>query len=327
MKESGGELVNECGREHRQGLVIAVRPRAVVVRMQGGDFACPVPRRLRRGTRVQRAPLAVGDRVILEIDARGNAMPVELLPRRTKISRLGSLRPLTEHVIAANMDQLLALQAVDQPPFNAGALDRLLLLGEAGGARCAIGLNKIDLASPGEAERLLEPYRATGYPIFLVSALTEEGLAEVGEFLGGHETAIIGLSGVGKSTLLNRLLPDAALSTAAVSRSTRRGVHTTTRVDYLDLPGGGAVLDTPGLRTIQPWGLPLDRLASLYPEFRPHLGACRFGDCLHSGEPGCAVEDAARRGEIPAARHQGYKRILEGLRFEGRLVHPEPESK
>ncbi|MFH1143920.1 MAG: ribosome small subunit-dependent GTPase A [Candidatus Eisenbacteria bacterium] len=312
--------------EPREGLVIAVRPRWVMVRIGAQELRCSVPQRLRRGVRHQRTPLAVGDRVIVVIDARGTAVPVELLARRSRISRLGSLRPPLEHVIAANVDQLLALQAVDEPPFNPGALDRLLLLGEAGGVECAIGLNKIDLVTPEEIVRLLAPYRASGYPIFSMSAVTEEGLPELSAFLAGHETVLLGPSGVGKSTLLNRLVPGILQTTAAVSHATGRGVHTTTRVDYLDLPAGGAVVDTPGLRTIQPFGLRPAALAPLYPEFRPYLGGCHFGDCLHEGEPGCAVTEAVAQGKIARVRHDSYVRVLTGLRLEGVFLKIDPDA-
>ncbi len=312
------------------GVVIAVRPRWVLARTSMGEIACDVPRRFMRGVRGERTPLAVGDRGTIEIDPSGRGRVIKRDPRRTKVARLGSRRPLREHVIAANVDQLLALQSIAEPDFNAHGLDRLLLLGEVGGVRPAVCLNKIDLNDPAGTTDRLAPYRQAGYPCFWVCALSGEGLDELAAFLAGRETVLLGPSGVGKSTLLNRLLPEAAQRTAEVSKATGRGIHTTTRVDYLDLPGGGAVLDTPGIRTIQPFGIAPAELAVHFPEFRKVLGECHFKDCHHAGEPGCAVAAAVAAGRIHPARYESYGRILEGLRCDGQTpaaaqAHPDGE--
>jgi len=303
--------------EPREAIVTAVRPRYVVVRLADREIPCPIPKTLRRGRREARAPFAVGDRAHLDWDAEGVPRLTGRAPRRTKIARRGSWRPVREHVSAASVDRLLALQSVVEPPPQPGMLDRLLLIGEAGGVACAVALNKIDLASAAAARASLEPYRRLGYPVFPVSALHGEGLAPLAAFLTGHETVLLGASGVGKSTLLNRLIPGAAQRTAAVSAASGRGVHTTTRVDYLDLPGGGAVLDTPGLRTIGLWGVTAEELPGLFPEFRSHLGRCRFRDCRHRGEPGCAVRAACAAGEIAAGRHATYLQVLDDLLAQG----------
>ena len=307
--------------ERMRGIVIAVRPRRVLVRAQGREYSCPVLKRMTRGERTARAPLAVGDRVSIEISSGGSSTLMEVEPRRTQIPRLAGIPP-REQVIAANVDRVLALQAVDQPPFDAAALDRLLVIAEAGGVLAAIGLNKTDLATagsaenrsgPGHAEQLLISYRQSRYPVFLLSARLARGIEALEESLSGHETVILGPSGVGKSTLLNRLIPGLSQRTQAVRRVSGHGVHTTTRVDYLDLPGGGAVLDTPGIGITVPAGVKPRDLARLYPEFSIHLGACRFADCLHSGEPGCTLEEAARAGEVSCERWERYRELLRSL--------------
>jgi ribosome biogenesis GTPase len=294
------------------GLVIAVRPRWVLVRVAGAEISCDIPKSLKQGPREQRTLVAVGDRVVIEPLDQGHGIVRELKPRGSKISRVGSVRPLREQVIAANVDQLLALQAVRFPRFNRRGLDRLLVLGEAGGVDCAICMNKIDLAQEGEVERIMDSYRDIGYPLFATSAIEGDGLRELGDFLRDHETVLLGPSGVGKSTLLNRLIPGAGLRTGRMSHATGKGTHTTARIEYLDLPEGGAVLDTPGLRAIQPWTLP-EELAEHFPEMRPFLGSCHFQDCLHRSEPGCAILEAISRGQITTARHDSYLRILRGL--------------
>jgi len=298
------------------GTVVAVRPGWLRVRIAGREVRCEIPKGLKQGARLQRHLAAVGDRAVVELQGEGQGVLRRIEPRRTKVSRLGSLRPKREHVIAANVDLLLAVMSVDQPRFHAHTLDRLLLIGDVGGVGSAICLNKIDLAVAGETEGLLEPYRKLGLPIFTTCALTAEGLAGLREFLGGRTTALLGQSGVGKSALLNDLVPGMRQRTDAVSASSGRGVHTTTRVDYVDLPGGGVVLDTPGVKTIQPFGVEPAELASFFPEFRPYLGSCRFNDCLHRGEPGCSITAAAEVCEIPPTLLVSYVRFLEGLLLE-----------
>ncbi len=304
-----------------RGVVIAVRPRRVQVQSAAGVCWYDVRRGLLQRVREERTPLVVGDRVVLSPAPDASGHIEARLPRRNKISRVGSLRPRREHVIAANVDQVLVLQALAQPPFNARGLDRFLALGESAGARCAICLNKTDLAASAEVEALIAPYRRIGYGVLPTSALFGDGLGQVQAFFTNRTTLIVGPSGSGKSTLLNRLIPGLELATRAVNPSTGRGLHTTTRVDYLPLPGGGAVLDSPGLRSVQPWIEP-HRLASLFPEMRGRVSGCRFRDCHHESEPGCAIRAALERGEIDPDRYDSYRRMLAGLLSEGSTDEP-----
>ena len=297
------------------GIVVAVRPRLIHIRIGERMLTCDLRRGLLRGLRGQRTALAVGDRVILSEDAAGRSAIKEILPRHGKISRLGSARPRREHVIAAQVDQLLAMQATIQPAFNPRGLDRLLLLGEVGAVPGAVCINKIDLLGGDVAEQLGAPYAEIGYPVFLSAAIEGRGEEEISAFLQGKTTLLIGPSGAGKTTLLNRLIPGLDSRTAEVSAATGRGVHTTTRVDYLELPCGGVVIDSPGLRAIQPWTVP-EALAGHFPEMRDRLGTCHFRDCLHRSEPGCGVRSAVSQGEITPAHYDSYLRILEGLLAE-----------
>ncbi len=299
-------------REESLGTVVAVRPRRVLVRVGEREVNCDLRRGMLQGRRLERNRLVVGDHVRVAMAGQEPAVLLAVLPRETKVSRVDSVRPPREHVIAANVDLLLALQAVDEPVFNPRGLDRLLVLGEAGGVRCAVVVNKIDLGRLDEIESLVAAYRRIGYPVHLTCALSGQGIAELARDLTGRTAILVGPSGVGKSTLLNRLIPGLQLRTGEISVATSRGIHTTTRVDHIDLPEGGVVLDTPGLRAVQPWTRP-EELAHHFPEMRPFLGACRFRDCLHQGEPGCAIRTAVEEGAVAEARHASYRRILAGL--------------
>jgi ribosome biogenesis GTPase / thiamine phosphate phosphatase len=320
-------MASNTDKESTTGTVIAVRPRRIIVQTDTLVVPCDMRRGLLQGHRDQRNLIAVGDQVALTVDEGNEAVGVlqEVLPRHSKISRIGSLKPVREHVIAANVDQLLALQAVTQPQFNARSLDRFLTLGEVGGISCAVCLNKLDLTDAEYCEKLLKPYRVIGYSVFTTSAITGDGVDEVADFLRGKTTILLGPSGAGKSTLLNGLMPGLDLRTKEVSTSSGRGVHTTTRVDYLPLPDGGVVLDTPGLRSIQPWIEP-SRLATMFPEMRDSLGQCRFRDCMHITEPGCAIREKLETGEINADRYESYRRLFQGLKDDLKDIGELPET-
>lgn len=297
------------------GTVVAIRPRRALVRVGEREIGCDLRRGMLQGERLERNRLVVGDRVRVAIPGDKPAVLLAVLPRDTKISRVDSVRPPREHVIAANVDLLVALQAVDEPLFNPRGLDRLLVLGEAGGVRCAVVVNKIDLGRLDEVEPRVAAYRKIGYPVHLTCALGGQGIGELARHLSGRTTILVGPSGVGKSTLLNHLIPGLQQRTGEISAATNRGVHTTTRVDHIDLPDGGVVLDTPGLRAVQPWTHP-EALAGHFPEMRAFIGACRFRDCLHQSEPGCAIRAGVAEGLIAEARHASYLRILAGLLLE-----------
>jgi ribosome biogenesis GTPase len=238
----------------------------------------------------------------------------EVLPRRNAISRVdpGSSKRDIEQVIAANIDWFVVVVSLAQPRLNHRGLDRFLVLGEISDIPCAILLNKTDIAEEYEPPPE-EVYLAAGYPVIRTSAVTGEGLPEVRGLLRGHVSLLSGPSGVGKSSLLNTLFPGLDLPTQPVSGATGKGVHTTTRVEWIDLPGGGALLDSPGVRSIQPFGLTGENLDLCFPEMVRLRGSCQFNDCRHRDEPGCAVRLAAEAGEISESRYDSYCRILQGV--------------
>jgi ribosome biogenesis GTPase len=294
-----------------QGIVTAVRPRRITVRIGRESHSVSLPGRLKKGPRETTAPVVVGDRVAVSAKGRGIRIQ-EVLPRRNEISRVDSLRPLRKQVLAANVDQAVSVVSALEPPLNRRLLDRLLLLGDVAGIRGAVCVNKWDLVDRADGPSM-EHYVDLGYIVVKTSALTGWGVDDLRNVLRNRTSLLVGPSGVGKSSLINRLIPGADLRTTPVSPATGRGVHTTSRVDWLDLPSGGVVLDTPGLRHVRPWGLEPENLAGYFPELRNLSQECRFRDCLHRGEPDCAVTNAIDEGSSLAARYDSYLRILASL--------------
>jgi len=330
----------------QEGVVSRVSPSRVEVRLDGSTIHASIRALLKKGsTRASAHVVAVGDRVRVRAGEQGGAWIEEILPRRSEIARQDPGNPKHKLVQAANCDALAVVVCYGLPKLNLRGLDRMLVLGEAASLSCFIIRNKSDLAAepadsapPGRGDPLevddrlggpvlhhrslpghwgdpLAVYARLGYPLISVSALTGAGMDECAGIFRDRVTLIAGASGVGKSSLLNRLVAGLDLRTSAVSAATGKGVHTTTRVDWIDLPGGGVILDSPGIRGIVPFGVTRERLASLFPEFRA-LSRCQFGNCLHRGEPGCQVREAVVDGRIDAGRHESYLRILEGIQPE-----------
>ena len=266
-------------------------------------------------------PIAVGDEVIVTLKgSEGTDGAVEeLLPRRSKLARLlpktSNRAPDVEQIIAANIDLVLIVAASKRPRLNLRHIDRLLILAEYGGAEPILLINKRDLLSDEErAEQDAEIqriYGPAGLEVHFASALQPATLEPLKRRLAGAFTVLAGPSGSGKSTVLNGLHPGLGLRVGEVSEATQKGRHTTAFVQMYDLPFGGRVADAPGLREVGIWGTPTEMLDYYFKEMRPYLGQCRFGDCWHFEEPGCAVRGAAERSEISRERYQSYLRLCQ----------------
>jgi ribosome biogenesis GTPase len=258
--------------------------------------------------------LAVGDEVVVERDARGGAWAIgEVLPRRSQLTRREPGGGRGERVLAANIDQVMIVFAAAEPEPHARMLDRFLVIAEANDLSSRIVINKVELVGEGAARERFGDYERAGYPMHYTSVKRSLGLEPLGEALGGQVSVLTGPSGVGKSSLLNAIHPGLDLRVGEISRSVMRGRHTTVGAEMHPLPGGGFVLDTPGLREVGVWSLPPDELDRCFLEFRPLLGECRFADCTHRVEPDCAVRDALKDGAISAARYESYTKLYEEL--------------
>jgi len=318
------------GLPRREGMVVGLFPGGAMVRADHELLLCGLAGTFRPPEGA--SALAVGDVVSLALTRpehadgntgddkdRADGMILARAPRRTALTRPQPRsgkrrdeydeRPF-EKVLAANMDLLLIVASTRQPPLRHGLIDRFLIIAERGELQPILVVNKIDLAEPDED--VLADFQALGVRIVLCSAADGRGLDELRAVLAGKQSVLAGASGVGKSTLINAIVPGAEAATAAVRQKDQRGRHTTTAAVVYDLPGGGTVIDTPGLRELG-IGIGPAELTWYFPEFEPLAARCRFRDCTHSREPDCAVQQAAENGEILPRRYESYLRILETL--------------
>jgi ribosome biogenesis GTPase len=219
------------------------------------------------------------------------------------------LRGQPDQIILANATHLLAVFAVAQPEPRLRMLDRFLVLASAHRLEPMLCVNKIDLDPTGELRQPFRVYEAIGYPVLYTSSRSGEGVAELAARLAGRITVLAGPSGVGKTSLINRIA-GTALATAEVSEATGKGRHTTRGATLLPV-GDGYVADTAGIRALALAGVDRDDLDLHFPEFEPFLGYCRFPNCAHAGEPGCAIQAAVARGEVAEGRLDSYRRLRE----------------
>jgi ribosome biogenesis GTPase len=212
-------------------------------------------------------------------------------------------------VIIANPDQAVFVFACTQPAPRLGMLDRFLVVSERQGIPAVIVANKVDLVPMTEAESLFERYLPLGYPLIYTSAPHRMGIGALRQRLEGRISVLAGPSGAGKSSLLNALQPGLGLSVREVSQATEKGRHTTVVRQLFPLQGGGYVADTPGLKALALWDIAPEEVDGYFPELRSLVPHCQFSDCTHVHEPGCAVQEAVRRGQVHPGRYESYLRM------------------
>lgn len=257
--------------------------------------------------------VVVGDRVTLDAgDAQGTRGIASVEPRRNLLERR-TPSGRNNRPVAANLDRVYVVTSVVDPHPIPQLIDRLFAIAEANEIPVALVINKAELGDTGP---LAERYRKAGYEAFPVSAKSGRGLEELFAGLRGRESLFAGASGVGKSTILNRLQPGLALRTGAISERSRRGTNTTVAAVLVPLPGGGWLVDTPGFSDVGLWGINPRELARCFPEMREPLEHCKFADCTHRDEPGCAVRQATTTGAVDPDRYASYLILLEELRSE-----------
>jgi ribosome biogenesis GTPase / thiamine phosphate phosphatase len=292
--------------------VIEIGPGLCRVDLEGRSLLCQIPGSFAAQEIEFTNAVAVGDEVIIAEDGAGGGVVRAVLPRRNILARpqRGALR----QIVVANADQLLIVAAWREPIIWLELIDRYLIAAERSGLRPIICVNKIDLVEDELVfDETLQPYRRLGYRLIPTSVINGSGIEELREALRDRTTVIAGLSGVGKSSLLAQVQPGLQLRVGAVSEWWSQGRHTTTSARLYQLPIGGAVVDTPGIREFGLAGLRQGELAELFGELAPLLGACRFRDCAHLAEAGCAIRDAVERGSIARSRYHSYRQIRQSL--------------
>lgn len=286
------------------GTVVAAFGRSYRVTLDGGETLTCFPRG-------KRSEIACGDRVLVTRTAAGQGAIEAADPRSTLFYRAERHR---QKLIAANVTQVVVVLAAS-PSFYEELLNRCLAAAEHAGIVALVVLNKCDLEASAAALRSLQLYADLGYAVLPLVARAD--VAPLRARLEGHASVLVGQSGMGKSTIINALLPEARAATGEISAALDSGRHTTTHARLYRLDDASSVIDSPGLQEFGLRHLSARDLDHAFVEFRPHLGACRFANCRHAGEPGCAVEAAVREGAVSARRLEMYRRILPALREAG----------
>ena len=299
-----------------KGLVIKNTGSWVTVRLEDGSVVdCKMRGVLRlKGMRCTN-PVAVGD--IVDVEDKGGDAPVvgAIEPRRNYIIRRSSNLSKEFQIIASNLDQAVLVVTLTNPETSTTFIDRFLATAEAYQVPAVLAFNKSDLLITAELQQQLQDlkrlYERIGYPVIVMSAETGDGTEALRNQLSGKTSLLSGNSGVGKSSIINLLVPDAHVKVGDVSHTHHKGMHTTTFSELLDLPGGGALIDTPGVKAFGTIDFERAEVAHYFPEIFRISDACRFNNCTHTHEPGCAVQEAVERGEISISRYTSYLSILD----------------
>ena len=288
------------------GVVLARAGGGYRVHTEAGEITATLRGKLKHQDTDRVVP---GDVVVLD----GTTI-AEIRPRRSVLARRAAqgssgAGPRRAQPVAANVDQVVVVASARDPEPNPRMMDRFLVIAEANGLPSAIVVNKTEL-DPSVSVTVAQRYRTANYQVLPTSVKANEGLAALRDLLRGRHSVFTGASGAGKSSLLNALEPGLKLRVGAISEKWRTGKHTTTAAELVPIAGVGYVVDTPGLREVGAWGIDPNELGACFPEFRPYLDQCRFDNCRHLAEPGCAVRGAPA-GAIDPDRLLSYERIYE----------------
>jgi ribosome biogenesis GTPase len=309
--ESGTSLMPEIDRDVcRLGRVLRGQGLHSIVRDEhGAQFQCAIRRLLKTLATDQRHVVIAGDVVWFRPEGSDQGIIERIEPRHGVLSRTSRGR---QHVLVANVDQVIVVTSAAEPRLKPNLIDRYLVSAEKARVQPLICINKIDLIDAADLMPLAGVYSQLGYEVLFVSAATGFGVDRLRARLAGRESVVTGQSGVGKSSLLNAVEPGLKLRVEAVSEETQKGRHTTTTAELLPLTIGGFVVDTPGIRQFQLWDVIPEEVAGFFRDLRPYVSQCRFPDCTHTHEEPRAVKDAVADGWIDARRYESYVQIQAG---------------
>lgn len=310
--ENGSRLSFYC---YMRGLVIKNTGSWYTVHTEDGrDIECKIKGNFRLKDIRSTNPIAVGDRVVIDINNEGTAFITEIEDRKNYIIRRASNLSKQAHIIAANLDQAMLIVTVNYPITTTIFIDRFLATAEAYRVPVKLVFNKIDRYNSNDMralESLMALYTSIGYPCSTLCARSEEGLDALRSDLTDKVTLLSGHSGVGKSTIINKLVPGVNLRTGDISEYHNKGMHTTTFSEMIKLPDGGYLIDTPGIKGFGTIEMEDAEISHYFREMFEYSGECRFNNCTHRHEPGCAVLQAVNDGLISESRYKSYLSILE----------------
>jgi len=299
----------------QEGTVVENRGALFEVLVEGRVVRCVLRGRLKHVKKGERrhaaTPIAAGDRVKIAMLEPGRGVIEEIVPRETGLSRAAAGSVPLQHTLVANVDQAVIVFAAAEPRPDLFMLDRFLVAAGAGKLEPLIVANKQDLVD-GELLRAQFAVYRQWLRVLFTSAETGDGVDELKAALTDRRSVLCGPSGVGKSSLLNAVAPGLALRTGEIGEVTHKGRHTTSSISFLELPLGGWVADTPGLRQFGFWDVAADQVVAAFPDLQPHLGRCRFSNCAHRDEQGCAIREAVRSGRAEARRVRSYLQLAGG---------------
>jgi len=309
--DAGIHVLPEVDRDVcRLGRVLRVQGLHSIVRDEHGrEVSCSTRRILKTLATDQRHVVAAGDVVWFLPDGETQGVIERVEPRHGVVSRTSRGR---QHVLVANVDQLVIVTSAAEPRIKPNLIDRLLVTSERVGIRPVICINKIDLIEPADLMPLVGVYAQLGYDVLMASVTTGIGIDRLRDRLADQESVVTGQSGVGKSSLLNAVEPGLRLRVQEVSLESQKGRHTTTTAELIPLSFGGYVVDTPGIRQFQLWDVIPEEVSGFFRDLRPYVSRCRYPDCTHTHEDDCAVKDAVADGFIDARRYESYSQIREG---------------
>lgn len=306
--ESGGRI--DVDRDCRPGRVISVHGLTCLVEGDdGANYQCAVRRVLKTLSTDERHVVVAGDEVMFRPSPGNEGMIERVEPRRGVIRRTSRGR---QHVIAANVEQMFIVSSAAEPYLKPHLIDRLLVCAEQERIRPVICITKIDLTEPHELQPLIGVYARMGYEVLPLSVVSGVNVDALRRLVVGRRSVVVGQSGVGKSSLLNAVEPGLNLRVGRVSEETQKGKHTTTTARLIKLAGGGHVVDTPGIRSLELWDIIPEEVCGTMRDLRPLVNLCRFPDCTHRHEADCAVKDAVADGRLDARRYESYLQLFAG---------------